>query len=101
MHANIDRGGYTWAKYGFYANNEAEADKALFLARRNGHPSLSAAEKLIEDFYKEHSTSTPFPMLKIAALPGGKELLLNADWCGFIDLRNDEQRSIFEAYIGL
>lgn len=101
VHANIDRGGYTWAKYGFYAWDKSYADIALSEARRTGHKSLKQAEKLIEDFYATHKSATPFPMHKIAALPDGKGLLYHADWCGFIDLRDAEQRAIFEAYIGL
>lgn len=101
VHANIDRGGYTWAKYGFYAWDKSYADIALSEARRTSHKSLKQAEKLIEDFYATHKSTTPFPMHKIAALPDGKGLLYHADWCGFIDLRDAEQRAIFEAYIGL
>lgn len=101
VHANIDRGGYVWAKYGFFANNATEAQRSLDEARMAGHKSLKAAEKLIEEFYEKYPSAMPFPMHRIAALPDGKGLLLNADWCGFIDLRNAEQRSIFESYLDL
>lgn len=101
VHANIDRGGYTWAKYGFYANDAEEAYEALAEAWMRGHKSLNAAYKLLDDFYKINPRTEPFPMHKIAALPDGIGLLYEADWCGFVDLRNAEQRTIFEAYIGL
>ena len=101
VHANIDRGGYTWAKYGFYANNAEQAYQSLAAAEMIHHRSLDAAYKIIDEFYDFEPRTEPFPMYKLAALPDGKGLLYEADWCGFINLKDAEQRAIFEAYIGL
>lgn len=92
--ANINVGGYTWAKYGFYAEDMFEAVSGVRgLAARN----------FIENWYKTNKLShdTPFPMHLIANRPEGKNWLLGNSWHGFLDLHNTEQVSIFEKYLGL
>lgn len=90
VYANIDVGGYTWAKYGFYANNMRQA----LGATRN-----STMQDFVEDWYNKNGVSadTPFPMHLLANQFG--DLLLGSDWEGFIDLQNDEQRELWEKYL--
>lgn len=79
VHANIDRGGYTWANMNFYDRDAEQAYGALAEAEMVGHKSLDAAYILINDFYDVEPKTAPFPMHKTAALPDGKGPLYQAD----------------------
>lgn len=93
VQANLDVGGYTWAEYGFYANNRYQAENAV-----HGN---SKALKIIDDFYKGKTDDTPFPMLLISKQPWGQQCLLGSNWHGTIDLQNEEQVKLWEKYLGL
>lgn len=100
VHANIDVGGYCWARYGFNAKSKNQAIGAIQWGQ------LTQAEEdtigaLIENFYKDKPDTAMFPMNKIASLPCGKKALLNSDWLGLIDLQDPNQRKVFEGYLGL
>ncbi len=94
VYANIDVGGYTWAKYGFYANNMHEALNAV----RN----YKNMQDFVEDWYNTNGVpaDTPFPMYLIANQANGKKYLLNSDWEGYIDLQDDRMREQWELYLG-
>lgn len=95
--ANINIGGYTWAKYGFSAINKSEAISAVRGKWEN------AGIDFIEDYYKTKKlpAESPFPMHLITGQKWGKEALLGSSWEGVIDLRDKAQRKIFEKYLGL
>ena len=94
--ANIDVGGYTWAKYGFYAAERFDAEYAVVRGRYK-----DKALEIIDDFYKTHTNNEPFPMNLIANQPWGRETLLGSFWTGIIDLQDEKQRKIWETYLGL
>ena len=100
--ANIDIGGYTWARYGFKAKNRAEA---MSVAKRMQVSSENSelATNFIKDWYKKNSLSPdePFPMRLLSEQPWGKEVLLGSYWEGIIDLSDPASRKIFETYLGL
>lgn len=94
--ANIDVGGYTWARYGFCAkdrNNAIGAIRFSALTQRQ--------EKRIMAMIDEHfaASSDPFPMNKIARLPYGKKALLGGNWEGVLDMTDAQQRRVFERYL--
>lgn len=91
--ANIDIGGYTWARYGFYAKNKLSALRAV---------RSDNAKKFIEQYYIDNSLSidAPFPMRLITEHFDGKEELLDKNWNGILNLNDDKARGIFEKYIG-
>lgn len=100
VHANINVGGYTWAKFGFQAKSRDDVVSAINWGQ------LTKAEDdyiggLIDNWYKTRSYSEPFPMKKIADLTYGRKALLGRDWHGVINLRDDTQRKIFEEYLGI
>lgn len=103
VHAALDRGGYTWARYGFMANDKQQALAAITPPRYASPPDglKEKAQALIEDFYKTHADTEPFPTRIIAELKGADQLMSGSNWYGHIDLTNDEQRQYFEHYIGL
>lgn len=94
--ANIDVGGYTWARYGFCVKKRSEVISAIRFSALT-----QKQEKKIMEIIDAHfsSSSAPFPMHKIAKLPYGKKALLGGCWDGVLDLFDDAQRSTFERYL--
>ena len=92
--ANIDVGGYTWARYGFYAEDKFNALSAV---------KSEKAEKFIKKYYKDNSLkdNDPFPMRLITEQPWGKNELKGSYWEGILNLRNDKARKVFEDYLGI
>lgn len=99
VHANIDVGGYTWARYGFSSTNRKQAESAIgYFASK--YPELhDSALKVIDNYYAQNklSNSRPFPMNLLT--PDYKKLLLGSDWEGVLDFRNKEQLAIWESYL--
>lgn len=96
LYANIDVGGYAWARYGFCVRDRNEAISAIRFS------ALTAKQEerimgLIDDHF--NASSDPFPMNKIARLPYGKKALLGGDWEGVLDLTDPRQRRTFERYL--
>lgn len=94
--ANINIGGYTWARYGFMAIDKNGAMNAIIRHRKEAHD-------FIEDYYNKNNlpATAPFPMRLISEQPWGREALIGGFWEGFIDLTDQSQREVFENYIGL
>lgn len=96
VHANIDVGGYAWARYGFSMTRKADV-KWLY---ETANKKLS--KKQLERFmkiYDQYKDQLPFPVRHIAREPYAKDLLLNSDWYGTIDLADAEQAEYFENYL--
>ena len=99
VHANINVGGYTWAKYGFNARGKMEALQAVSDKDING-----IARNIIQSWYEANKVpdKTPFPMHILIDKLGSekaKSILLSSDWRGVIDLQNEEQVKIWEHYL--
>lgn len=96
VYANIDVGGYTWARYGFCAKDRENAIGAIRFSALTPRQ-----EKRIMAMIDEHfaASSDPFPMNKIARLPYGKKALLGGDWEGVLDMTDAQQRRVFERYL--
>lgn len=92
--ANIDVGGYTWARYGFNAVSKREAMSAAY---------GQEAWDFIEDYYKKNGLSEdkPFPMYLLTEQPWGKRALLGSFWEGTLNLNDPTQVARFEKYLGL
>lgn len=92
--ANIDVGGYTWARYGFYAEDKFNALSAV---------KSEKAKNFIKQYYKNNSLkdNDPFPMRLITEQSWGKNELKGSYWSGILNLRNDKARKVFEDYLGI
>lgn len=92
--ANIDVGGYTWARYGFNAVSKREAMSAAY---------GQEAWDFIEDYYNKNGLSEdkPFPMYLLTEQPWGKRALLGSFWEGTLNLNDPTQVARFEKYLGL
>jgi hypothetical protein len=96
LFANIDIGGYAWARYGFCTKNRSETINAIRF------PSLTTKqEKKIMDIINEHfdNSNTPFPMNRIAKLPYGEKALPGGYWEGVLDLTDARQHGVLERYL--
>lgn len=95
--ANIDVGGYTWARYGFCT----ESRDATIGALRFGQLTTKQEDRIVAliDKHFDANPDVPFPMNTIARLPYGKKALLGGDWEGILDLTDPTQRRRFERYL--
>lgn len=86
VHANIDIGGYAWARYGFVPTQR----------------SWDSLRKQIVDPDLRDIVSNPNPkaMWALADHPKGKRVLLGTDWAGVLDLKDPESLARFYAYVG-
>lgn len=103
--ANIDVGGYAWARYGFSATEHYDLLQTL---RGKKHLVTNRQYKYAVKMVNNHfiaNPDKPFPMYKIANLGKtngtdyGKKLLLGTYWPGVLDLSNKKFRKIFEDYL--
>ena len=99
--ANIDVGGYTWARYGFMATRKSEVLSAIEDCQDAA--IREKAEDFVNKYYKKHSLgdSDPFPMRLLTEQDWGKKVLLGSFWEGIIDLPDNKMRKVFESYLGL
>ena len=102
-YANMDVGGYCWARYGFQTTvREAiGAIKEDNMYNKKDAKLASTAVRFVEDYCRKHGLSDGdlFPMNVIAEQPWAKELLLGSSWSGSLDLKSSEQTKIFESYL--
>jgi hypothetical protein len=102
VHANIDVGGYTWAKYGFKVEQRKDIEDLLDYRINAISPSeMQEARKIVEDFYTTNSDTTPFPMNLLTGYEWSVDLLKGASWYGIIDLNDKNQKKVLEKYLGI
>ena len=100
VHANIDVGGYTWAKYGFAAEKRDVDDLiTYFKTSRKDKKHTKEIEDMVRNFYSKNDVKTLFPMNLISEKTYGKDMLLDSSWYGVIDMNDAEQIKIFEKYL--
>lgn len=96
--ANIDVGGYAWARYGFYAT-EYDIKDILITSI-----DINASERaLVRDIVEQNKIirdgKTYINMRPISELPFAKRLLLGQSWDGYIFLDDKEQMNTLLSYI--
>lgn len=116
LSANIDVGGYSWAKYGFvpviqgpggwYSLQRDLMERLRYLRS----PGRDMAEKMIAVSdptiiwaiadLKHSAQNIRYGQRNAETVPLGKALLLGQDWRGTFDLTNAEQMEKFNAYVG-
>ena len=108
LEANVDVGGYAWAKYGFAP--EPSSFKFLAQSIRDDNSkkiaSLTPSQKTELDEVLDNWTR-PDAIQELAALdfkdpkakePFGKEMLLKSSWLGSIDLSDNKSYTTIRAY---
>lgn len=97
VHANMDVGGYCWAKYGCYAEKKS-VKETIDAALTNG--KISAEEFQNAMSYIEGYDSY-VPMQGLAFKSYGKRLLMDSSWHGIIDLNDVTQMEYLKKYAGM
>jgi predicted GNAT family acetyltransferase len=101
VHANIDVGGYTWAKYGFCTSQSGAMSLISSRLQQNiiSPAQFNDATNIVKQYFTSNNKASNFPMNLLADTEYGKKLLLGSDWNGCIDLLNETQRKTFEKYL--
>lgn len=116
--ANMNVGGYAWAKYGFQMmdqsavmdfieNNLVESENSEYKNPRQKAWEMYGENisELVEKFYTKHKDFEPFPMRLIANYHNdfgrniGKDLLIGTQWDAELNLKDSTSRMIFERYL--
>jgi Phage Mu protein F like protein len=99
--AGLDVGGYAWARYGFLATDINDVMRIRYKAERflNDGKINEAQFKDLNKIISSNKRKKAFPMYLIAETNYGKDLLLETNWKGKIDLSNKIQRIRFENYL--
>jgi hypothetical protein len=101
LFANLDVGGYSWAKAGFNTTKKG-AELVILKAKREHWVSLQEyidAERIITSHFRKNQYSQVFPMRLLAQESYGKRMLLGSGWDGFLDLTDKNQLEIFLNYL--
>lgn len=100
LHANIDVGGYAWARYGFsYTQGEQGLIHLIEHQEKERGRLFDDAKQIVIDFYKSHKASDPFPMNTLTGFDWSKELLLGSGWDGALNLNDKAQLEVFINYL--
>ena len=105
LNANINVGGYAWAKYGFdFASRDVQRARKGLSGRVGRHLKKAGAPAkerlLIVNTLKKNGNSWDFANLKYKGQPIGKKALLGSDWDGTLTLNpKSNGRKIFNAYV--
>jgi GNAT superfamily N-acetyltransferase len=99
VHANIDVGGSTWAKYGFVAKPESfnRLVSQFNRSRRKGKiddDQLAYLTRWIEQYRDKN-----IPLHELVDKDYFTKMMEWSDWQGFIDFRDENQKKIFEEYL--
>lgn len=99
VQANITVGGYTWAKYGFYAKTKSYDDIISWARFQLSEKQITKANYNSFEKWISLYKGKDIPMFELAQFKYGKNLLLGSNWSGFLDITNPLQRKIFEDYL--
>jgi GNAT superfamily N-acetyltransferase len=97
IHANIDVGGYCWAKYG--AISDKGTVKTL-IDNAFQNKDITLEEKSLAFTVMERYKDS-IPMQKLANLSFGKRMLKGSSWHGYLDFVNDVQKKHLHDYLGI
>ena len=95
--ANIDVGGYAWARYGFSATDKSDVLDVIRESKDKNF--IKKAKSKINYHYKKYGNEKPFPMIRLTKIEGGKKALLGTFWSGTIDLNNKKEKEWFVNYL--
>jgi hypothetical protein len=100
VHANINVGGYTWAKYGFIANKDEYKHLLYWADKQRNKGEINADQyKDFEKWLKGYENKD-IPIYEVAyGKEYGKNLLMKSDWYGYINFFDTKTKKIFEDYL--
>ena len=102
VHANIDIGGYAWAKFGFRTDSPPDLDSRIQEAYRTKR--ITGEEKqMLEDLVTEHDGESDMLWHVADAMNGDKkigfEILKGSDWNGSIQLSDGDAMDRLNRYL--
>ena len=103
--ANLDVGGYAWARYGYLpaSNGVWDGLRSTLKSRLNGMSNVSEADKAaMTAILNKPDRRALWEVSDARTSDGvalGKKLLLGTNWSGRIDLNDEEQMRRFTAYV--
>lgn len=98
LKANIDIGGYAWARYGFSASIK-DVEEILMQSKTAQVSSKEKALSVYRQWREKNPNEDYFPMNLIAREKYGKKLLMGTHWNGILDLTDKNVTNYFEKYI--
>jgi len=96
VHADIDVGGYTWAKFGFVPSEDSWDELRDELARDARYIGDEVAREYLLKLCRDPGPKT---IWELADTAEGKQLLLGTDWYGDLDLRDPLAMHRFNRYV--
>lgn len=99
LYANIDVGGYCWAKYGFSCKYKTDIENIITFQEKEHKRGFDAASEIVKKYYSSHEDFEPFPMNLLTGYDWSKELLLNTSWDGVLYFEDTDRLAIFEKYL--
>jgi hypothetical protein len=99
-HANLNVGGYAWAKFGF-KTDDPESLARQISQRASSLPNAVLVE--VADIISAHRSDPKLPWYIAGITHGedqiGKKLLLGTEWDGVLDMHDKESVSRFKHYV--
>lgn len=93
--ANIEVGGYAWARYNFYAHKRSDIIEIEDRARKLSYEH----KKMFNAWIKQGVEQDYFNMRDLSEMPFGKDLLMGSQWQGYLNLKDKEQMNEFIKYL--
>ena len=101
IHANIDVGGHAWARFGFAPSKSSWRQmQGWIYSKLSDLSGKGASDDEIEALTELAESDDPEAIWAIADSDYGKDLLLDSDWIGALDLKDKETMERFNAYVG-
>lgn len=83
-----------YMKFSLYCKDRSE----LVLQNINEEPLF---KDIVEEYYKTHKDSAPFPMRLLTQKEGSFHILKEKEWIAIIDVNDIEMTEYFENYISI
>ena len=99
LNANIDVGGYAWAKYGFAPTDDTMGE-IIDRFRKSANANLSIPEKELPALMKILEPRNRDAFWALSDSKWGKEVMLGSNWNGKLDLKDAASMKRFNAYVG-
>lgn len=92
LHANLDVGGYAWAKMGFKARGDTTQVREELVDLAHSIDDEADRKNMLKIIVKSSDDDL---MYNVATAPGGKQTLLGSSWNGEMNLKDVKQRARF------
>ncbi|MEO7214474.1 hypothetical protein [Mucilaginibacter sp.] len=100
LRAELENGGYVWAKTEFTATDQTEVKTILDNAEKTiSSQQFKFVKRVYDNYYDKNPNGRNFPMIKWSELPEMEEILNGSKWQGEIDLNNKELLAKFKHYV--